>query len=67
MRFPFGWFVLATALGEIPKVLLFTTLGAGIGEIPGWIGVVIAASAIATLGALMFLHRNRPKRERGRS
>lgn len=58
VRFPFGWFTLATALGEIPKVLLFTTLGAGLGEVPGWIGVAIGASLIATAGAFLLLRRN---------
>ena len=58
VRFPFGWFALATALGEIPKVLLFTTLGAGLGEMPGWIGLAIGASPIATVGALLLLRRS---------
>ena len=57
VRFPFGWFALATALGEIPKVLLFTTLGAGLGELPGWLGVAIAASAIVTVVAFLLLRR----------
>ena len=57
VRFPFGWFALATALGEIPKVLIFTTLGAGLGEIPGWAGFAVGASVIATLGAFLLLRR----------
>lgn len=59
VRFPFRYFVLATALGEIPKVLIFTTLGAGLGEIPGWLGVAVAASVIATVGAYVLLRRAR--------
>lgn len=62
VRFPLGWFTLATAVGEIPKVLIFTTLGAGIGELPGWVGVGIAAGAIATLGALLLARRAREPR-----
>lgn len=58
VRFPFGWFALATALGEIPKVLLFTTLGAGLGEMPGWIGLAIGASVVATVGAFLLLRRS---------
>lgn len=57
VRFPFGWFALATALGEIPKVLIFTTLGAGLGQIPGWAGVAIGASVIATVGGILLLRR----------
>ena len=57
VRFPFGWFALATALGEIPKVLIFTTLGAGLGEIPGWLGVAVGLSVIATVGAFLLLRR----------
>ncbi len=54
MRFPFGWFALATALGEVPKVLIFVVLGAGLGEIPGWMGVAMGVSvpAVAVAGAL---------------
>jgi uncharacterized membrane protein YdjX (TVP38/TMEM64 family) len=58
VRFPFGWFALATALGEIPKVLIFTALGAGLGEIPGWVGVAVAASVIATIGAFLLIRRS---------
>ena len=49
VRFPFRWFVPATALGEIPKVFLFTSLGAGLGGSSGWLGVGIAAGAVVTL------------------
>ena len=58
IRFPFRWFALATALGEIPKVLLFTTLGAGLGEMPDWAGLAIGASLLATAGVLLLLRRN---------
>ncbi len=57
VQFPFRWFALATALGEIPKVLIFTTLGAGLGEIPGWAGFAVGASVIATLAAFLLLRR----------
>lgn len=57
VRFPFGWFALATALGEVPKVLIFVVLGAGLGEIPGWMGVAMGVSVVATLGAFLLLRR----------
>ena len=57
VRFPFGWFALATALGEIPKVLLFTTLGAGLGEISGWLGVGIGVGVMASVCVFMLMNR----------
>lgn len=57
VRFPLRWFALATALGEVPKVLIFTLVGAGLGELPGWIGVAIGVSVIATVGAFLLLRR----------
>ena len=45
-RFPFRWFVVATALGEIPKVLLFTYLGGSLEEAPAWVGWLIAAGTV---------------------
>ena len=62
VRFPLRWFALATALGEVPKVLIFTTLGAGLGQLSGWLAVSIGASVIATAGAFLMLHRARTAR-----
>lgn len=57
VRFPFGWFALATALGEIPKVAIFTFLGAGLGELPGWVGIGIALGAVGSLACAVVLAR----------
>jgi uncharacterized membrane protein YdjX (TVP38/TMEM64 family) len=57
VRFPFGWFALATALGEVPKVLIFTAIGAGLGETPSWLALAIGAGAIASVGAFILLRR----------
>jgi len=67
VRFPFGWFALATALGEVPKVLIFTTLGAGLGEIPGWLGVAMGLGAIATVGVFLLLRRSASARTSGQT
>lgn len=63
VRFPLRWFALATALGEIPKVLIFTTLGAGLGELSGWLAVGIGASVIASVAAFLLARRGRATRQ----
>ncbi len=45
-RFPFRWFVVATAVGEIPKVFLFTYLGGSLEQAPAWVGWLIAAGIL---------------------
>ncbi len=45
-RFPFRWFVVATAVGEIPKVFLFTYLGGSLEQAPAWVGWLIAAGTL---------------------
>jgi uncharacterized membrane protein YdjX (TVP38/TMEM64 family) len=37
VRVPFGWFLLATALGEVPKVGSFTYIGAAAGGVSSWL------------------------------
>jgi uncharacterized membrane protein YdjX (TVP38/TMEM64 family) len=37
VRLPFRWFILATALGEVPKVASFTYLGTVAGDAPTWL------------------------------
>jgi uncharacterized membrane protein YdjX (TVP38/TMEM64 family) len=49
LRFPFAWFLFATAVGVIPKVFAFTYLGASVGPRPAWLDVTIA---VGTLGIL---------------
>jgi len=51
IRVPFRWFMLATALGEIPKVGGFTYIGSAVGGSPGWITAwIMLAPAIGILG-----------------
>lgn len=54
---PFHWFLLATALGEIPKVASFTYLGAAAGDAPAWLKAWILFVPVAGLVALRLLRR----------
>jgi uncharacterized membrane protein YdjX (TVP38/TMEM64 family) len=57
LAFPFRWFLLATTLGAVPKVVAFTYAGAGVGERPGWLDGVILAGSLSGLLALPWLVR----------
>jgi uncharacterized membrane protein YdjX (TVP38/TMEM64 family) len=57
VRFSFPWFLLATAVGEVPKVFLFTYLGAGFGEARGWLGWLIGAGILGTFLMLLWVFR----------
>ena len=51
VRVPFPWFVLATALGEIPKVGSFTYIGAAAGGVPSWLTAwVLLAPMLGVIG-----------------
>jgi uncharacterized membrane protein YdjX (TVP38/TMEM64 family) len=50
LRVPFGWFLLASAVGVVPKVLAFTYLGANVSEQPAWLATLIL---VGTFGALL--------------
>jgi uncharacterized membrane protein YdjX (TVP38/TMEM64 family) len=64
LRVPFGLFVLATALGEIPKVGSFTYIGAGAGGAPGWLTAwVLLVPAIGVI-ALRVLRSRRARADR---
>jgi len=52
VRFPFRWFLLATALGAVPKVFAFTYAGASIGARPRWLDGLML---VGTLGVLLVL------------
>jgi uncharacterized membrane protein YdjX (TVP38/TMEM64 family) len=54
---PLRWFLLATALGEVPKVASFTYLGAAAGDAPVWLKVWILLVPMAGLFAIRFLRR----------
>jgi uncharacterized membrane protein YdjX (TVP38/TMEM64 family) len=49
ISFPFRWFLLATALGGVPKVFAFTYFGANVSERPGWLGWLITAGTFGVL------------------
>jgi uncharacterized membrane protein YdjX (TVP38/TMEM64 family) len=57
---PFPWFVLATALGEIPKVGSFTYVGAVAGGTPTWLTAWIFLGPAAGLLLLRLLRPRRP-------
>ena len=51
VRVPFPWFVLATALGEIPKVGSFAYIGSAAGGVSSWLTAwVLLAPAIGVIG-----------------
>lgn len=57
LRFPFRWFLLATVLGAVPKVVAFTYAGAGVGERPGWLDGVMLVGMVSGLLVLPWLVR----------
>jgi uncharacterized membrane protein YdjX (TVP38/TMEM64 family) len=58
VRLPLAWFVLATALGEIPKVGSFTYIGAAAGGAPGWLTAwVFLGPAVGILGLRLLRSR----------
>jgi uncharacterized membrane protein YdjX (TVP38/TMEM64 family) len=63
VQVPFLWFVLATALGEIPKVGSFAYIGASAGGAPSWLTAwVLLAPAVGVIG-LRFLRSRRVGRD----
>jgi uncharacterized membrane protein YdjX (TVP38/TMEM64 family) len=58
-RFPALWFFVATGIGEVPKVLAFTYLGAGIGEAPPWARALIVAGLLGAVLAWLWIIRGR--------
>jgi uncharacterized membrane protein YdjX (TVP38/TMEM64 family) len=61
LRFPLPWFLAATGIGALPKILAFTYAGAAVGARPGWLDLLIV---LGTFGALVLLpwvaRRRRP-------
>lgn len=51
IRLPLRWFLLATAVGCVPKVFVFTYFGANVAERPGWVDWMIVGG---TFGVLLF-------------
>lgn len=58
-RFPLRWFLLATALGVVPKALAFTYAGATAAERPGWLDALIVAGMIGALFLVPWFARRR--------
>lgn len=52
IRFPLPWFLVATGIGGVPKILAFTYAGATAGARPGWLDATIL---VGTFGALALL------------
>lgn len=59
IRFPFPAFLVATALGVVPKVLAFTHLGANVAARPPWLDWVITLGMLGVLLLLPWLWRMR--------
>jgi uncharacterized membrane protein YdjX (TVP38/TMEM64 family) len=57
LRFPFRWFLLATVLGALPKVVAFTYAGASMAARPGWLDGVMLAGMASGLLVLPWLTR----------
>jgi uncharacterized membrane protein YdjX (TVP38/TMEM64 family) len=57
--FPFRWFLIATAVGVVPKAFAFTYLGATIGARPGWLDAVILIGSFGVLALLPFAKKIR--------
>jgi uncharacterized membrane protein YdjX (TVP38/TMEM64 family) len=57
-RFPLRWFLLATALGAVPKAFAFTYAGANLADRPGWIdGLLLAGTFGLVLLGIPWLAR----------
>jgi uncharacterized membrane protein YdjX (TVP38/TMEM64 family) len=63
VRVPFAWFLAATVLGAVPKVLAFTWAGAHLTARPAWVDGLILAGTFGLLVLVPFLARRwRPAR-----
>jgi uncharacterized membrane protein YdjX (TVP38/TMEM64 family) len=58
MRLPFGWFVLATAVGVIPKAFAFSYAGATMAARPAWLDALILAGIFGMLLAVPLVVRH---------
>jgi len=67
VRFPFRWFLLATALGVVPKAFAFAYAGATVSQRPEWLDVLILAGTFGALVAVPWLLRRRSNEHPQRS
>lgn len=59
IRFSFRWFLVATAIGAVPKVFVFTYFGANVAARPGWLDWTIGAGSLGILLVVPWLVRAR--------
>ena len=59
ISFSFRWFLLATAIGAVPKVFVFTYFGANVGARPSWVDWTIAGGSLGVLLVVPWLVRAR--------
>jgi uncharacterized membrane protein YdjX (TVP38/TMEM64 family) len=59
VRFSFRWFLLATVIGAVPKVFVFTYFGANAALRPGWLDWSIAAGSLGVLLVVPWVVRAR--------
>jgi uncharacterized membrane protein YdjX (TVP38/TMEM64 family) len=59
IRFPFPAFLVATAVGVVPKVLAFTYLGANVATRPPWLDWVVTLGTLGILVVVPLLLRAR--------
>jgi uncharacterized membrane protein YdjX (TVP38/TMEM64 family) len=57
IRFPFHWFLLATALGAVPKVWAFTYLGVSAAARPAWLDGVLLVGTFGVLAVAPWVVR----------
>ena len=67
VRFPFRWFLLATAVGGMPKVFTFTYFGANLTDRPAWLDVIVAVGTVSVLLLGPWLVRSGIRRQRSHS
>jgi uncharacterized membrane protein YdjX (TVP38/TMEM64 family) len=59
VSFPFRWFVLASAIGIVPKAAAFSYMGATIGTSPKWVDAIILVGTFGVILLLPFYRRLR--------
>lgn len=68
VRVPFWWFILATAMGEIPKVGSFTYIGSAAGGVSSWLAAwVLLAPALGVVGLRVVRSRLAEKKAKAES
>jgi uncharacterized membrane protein YdjX (TVP38/TMEM64 family) len=63
-RFPFRWFLLATALGVVPKAFAFPYAGASVAVRPAWLDAALLAGTFGFMLLVPWLALRRSRRAR---